>query len=163
MKDLLAGVSIIFDNKYAVGDVIEINGFKGTVIELGLRTTKIKAFTGEVKSIGNSSFNEVINFNLAKADLFMKLNVAYDTDLDKLEKVLESLRDDIMKIDDVIDYKLLGVDELGESSVVYMVNISCNAMTGAIIKRQVLRLVKDAFDKEKINIPYTTIDINVRK
>ena len=68
-----------------------------------------------------------------------------------------------MKIDDVIDYKLLGVDELGESSVVYMVNISCNAMTGAIIKRQVLRLVKDAFDKEKINIPYTTIDINIRK
>ena len=163
LKDLLAGASIIFDNKYAVGDVIEINGFKGTVIELGLRTTKIKAFTGEVKSIGNSSFNEVINFNLAKADLFMKLNVAYDTDLDKLEKVLESLRDDIMKIDNVIDYKLLGVDELGESSVVYMVNISCNAMTGAIIKRQVLRLVKDAFDKEKISIPYTTVDINVRK
>ncbi|MGN1312306.1 MAG: mechanosensitive ion channel family protein [Bacilli bacterium] len=163
LKDLLAGASIIFDNKYAVGDVIEINGFKGTVIELGLRTTKIKAFTGEVKSIGNSSFSEVINFNLAKADLFMKLNVAYDTDLDKLEKVLESLRDDIMKIDNVIDYKLLGVDELGESSVVYMVDISCNAMTGAIIKRQVLRLVKDAFDKEKISIPYTTIDINVRK
>ena len=163
LKDLLAGISIIFDNKFAVGDIVEINGFSGTVIQLGLRTTKIKAFTGEVKSIGNSSFNEVINFNLAKADLFMKLNVAYDTDLDKLEKVLESLRDDIMKIDDVIDYKLLGVDELGESSVVYMVNISCNAMTGAIIKRQVLRLVKDAFDKEKINIPYTTIDINVRK
>ena len=60
LKDLLAGISIIFDNKFAVGDTVEINGFSGTVIQLGLRTTKIKSFTGEIKSIGNSSFNEVI-------------------------------------------------------------------------------------------------------
>ena len=70
LKDVLAGASIIFDNKYAVGDVVQINGFTGTVIEFGLRTTKIKSFSGEVKSIGNSSFNEVINFNLAKCCLW---------------------------------------------------------------------------------------------
>ena len=64
LKDLLAGISIIFDNKYAVGDVVEINGFKGTVVELGLRTTKIKSFSGEIKCIGNSSFNEVTNFKV---------------------------------------------------------------------------------------------------
>ena len=51
LKDVLAGASIIFDNKYAVGDVVQINGFTGTVIEFGLRTTKIKSFSGEVKSI----------------------------------------------------------------------------------------------------------------
>ena len=42
LKDFLAGITIIFDNKYAVGDIIEINGFTGTVTSLGLRTTKIK-------------------------------------------------------------------------------------------------------------------------
>ena len=163
IKDLLAGISIIFDNKYAVGDVVEINGFKGTVIELGLRTTKIKSFSGEVKSIGNSSFNEVTNFNMANADLFLKLNVAYNTDIDKLEKVLNSLKKDILNIEDVTDYQLLGVDEFSESSIVYMVDISCKAMTTLGVKRKVLRLVKDAFDKEKISIPYTTVDINIRK
>jgi len=163
IKDFLAGVTIIFDNKYAVGDTIEINGFTGTVISLGLRTTKIKAFTGEVKCIGNSSFNEVTNYNLAVADLFIKLNVAYDTNIDKLEKVLESLREEILKIENVKDYALLGVDALGDSSIVYMIDITCKAMTGAGIKRKVLRLVKDKFDEEGINIPYTTVDINVRK
>lgn len=163
IKDFLAGVTIIFDNKYAVGDTVEINGFTGTVISLGLRTTKIKAFTGEVKCIGNASFTEVTNYNLASADLFLKLNVAYDTDIAKLEKVLESLKDDILKIENVTDYKLLGVDALGDSSIVYMVNVTCKAMTGAPIKRKVLRLVKDTFDKEGINIPYTTVDINIRK
>ncbi len=163
LKDLLAGISIIFDNKYAVGDVVEINGFKGTVIELGLRTTKIKAFSGEIKCIGNSSFSEVTNFNMANADLFLKLNVAYDTDIDKLEKVLDGLKKDILNIENVLDYQLLGLDEFSDSSIVYMVDISCKAMTTLGIKRKVLRLVKDAFDKEGISIPYTTVDVNIRK
>ena len=163
LKDVLAGASVIFDNKYAVGDVVQINGFTGTVIEFGLRTTKIKSFSGEVKSIGNSSFSEVINYNLSDADLFIKLNVAYDTDIDKLEKVLESMKEDILKIDNVKGYKLLGVDELGDSAIIYMVDITCKAMTGVVIKRKVLRMVKDRFDKEGISIPYTTVDINIRK
>lgn len=163
IKDFLAGVTIIFDNKYAVGDTVEINGFTGTVISLGLRTTKIKAFTGEVKCIGNSSFSEVTNYNLAAADLFLKLNVAYDTDIDKLEKVLESLRSEILKMENVNDYVLLGVDALGDSSIVYLIDVKCKAMTGAGIKRKVLRLVKDTFDKEGISIPYTTVDVNIRK
>lgn len=163
LKDLLAGVAIIFDNKYSVGDTIEINGFKGTVISLGLRSTKIKAFSGEVKCIGNSSFSEVINYNLSNADLFLKLNVAYDTDIDKLEKILSDMKDDILKIEDVKDYKLLGVDELGDSSIVYMINVTCKVMTGATVKRMILRMIKERFDEEGINIPYTTVDINIRK
>lgn len=163
LKDFLAGITIIFDNKYAVGDIVDINGFKGTVISLGLRTTKIKSFTGEVKCIGNSSFQEVTNYNLAVADLFIKLNVAYDTKIDKLEKVLESLREEILSIENVKDYKLLGVDELGDSSIIYLIDITCKPTTGAAIKRKVLRLVKDTFDKEHINIPYTTVDVNLRK
>lgn len=162
-KDFLAGISIIFDNKYAVGDVIEINGFKGTVISFGLRTTKIKSFTGEVKCIGNSSFNEVTNYNLSDADLFLKLNVAYNTDIDKLEKVLSSMKDDILNIQNVKDYSLLGVDELSDSSIVYMINIKCAAMTNLGIKREVLKMIKKKFDKEGINIPYTTVDVNIKK
>lgn len=163
LKDLLAGISIIFDNKYAVGDVVEINGFKGTVISLGLRTTKVKAFTGEIKMIGNSSFSEVTNYSLASTDLFIKLNVAYNTDIDKLERVLSDMKDDILKIENVKEYFLLGVDELSDSSIVYMINVTCKEMTGVAVKRNVLKLVKKGFDKEGINIPYTTVDVNIRK
>ena len=163
LKDLLAGISIIFDNKFAVGDTVEINGFSGTVIQLGLRTTKIKSFTGEIKSIGNSSFNEVINYSLSDAVLYIKLNVAYDTNLEKLEKVLSDIREDVLKIDGVITYELNGVDAFADSSIVYMVSVTCKAPNRYSAKRAFLRLVKDTFDKEKIEIPYTTVDINVRK
>lgn len=163
VKDLLAGIAIIFDNKYVVGDIVEINGFKGTVISLGLRTTKIKAFTGEIKCIGNSSFSEVINYNLANAELFLKLNVAYCTDIDELEEVLRGIKDEILKIKDVKDMQLLGVDELGDSSIVYMIDITCTATTNVTVKREALKIIKKEFDKKGINIPYTTVDVNIRK
>ena len=73
------------------------------------------------------------------------------------------MKEDILKIDNVKDYKLLGVDELGSSSIVYIVDITCKAMTNFAIKREALKMIKKVFDKEGINIPYTTVDINVRK
>lgn len=152
LKDFLAGITIIFDNKYAVGDVVQINGFAGTVTSLGLRTTKIKAATGEVKCIGNSSFTEVTNYNLAKSNLFLKLNTAYDTNIDKLEKILESLRTDIMAIENIEDYKLLGVDAVKATSIAYTINITFRAGTSANIKRKILRIIKETFDKEGLNI-----------
>ena len=67
------------------------------------------------------------------------------------------------KIENVKDYKLLGVDELGDSSIVYAVDITCKAMTNYAIKREVLKMIKKKFDREGINIPYTTVDVNIRK
>ena len=152
LKDFLAGITIIFDNKYAVGDTVDIKGFKGVVTSLGLRTTKIKSATGEVRCIGNASFTELTNYNLAIEDLFIKINVDYDTNIEKLEKILESLREDIQKIDDVKDYKLLGLESVGTTTITYTIDITCKATTGPEIKRKALRLIKEKFDKEKIKI-----------
>lgn len=152
LKDFLAGITIIFDNKYAVGDIVDIKGFKGVVTSLGLRTTKIKAATGEVRCIGNSSFSEMTNYNLAVEDLFVKINVEYDTDINKLEKILESLREDIMKIENTIDYKLLGLESIGSASIIYTIDITCKATAGNEIKRNILKLIKETFDKEKIKV-----------
>ena len=79
IKDFLAGIFIIFDNEYAVGDTVEINGFKGEVISLGLKTTKIKAYTGEVKALSNSSFTEVINYSLNHSNILMYIPISYET------------------------------------------------------------------------------------
>ena len=47
-KDIIAGITIIVENQYAVGDTVTINGFKGEVIAVGLKTTKIKNYDGEI-------------------------------------------------------------------------------------------------------------------
>lgn len=163
IKDFLAGIFIIFDNEYAVGDIVEINGFKGEVIALGLKTTKIKAYTGEVKALSNSSFTEVINFSLNHTNLVLHLPVSYDTKIDELEKVLNKLIPKIKENKNVCEVTLLGLDSFNDSCMKYAIAIECVEMTHIGVKREVLKLVKNTFDKENIVIPYNRLDVHIEK
>jgi len=125
ISDFLSGVLILFDNKYSIGDVVEIGGFKGEVINFGLMSTKIKNALGEIKIISNSSFKEVTNFSMANSNLVINLDVSYDTDIDKLDKVLKDLNDKVLEIPNVKKYNVLGINEFSGSSIKYLVTIEC--------------------------------------
>ena len=71
IADFVAGIFILFDDQYIIGDVVEINGFKGEVIGFGLMSTKIKNATGDVLIISNSSFKEVKNFSRSNNNLVL--------------------------------------------------------------------------------------------
>jgi len=103
IADFVAGIFILFDDQYIIGDVVEINGFKGEVIGFGLMSTKIKNASGDVLIISNSSFKEVKNFSKNNTNLVMNLDVAYDTDIDKLEKVLKDLEEEVLKMENVTE------------------------------------------------------------
>ena len=163
IKDLLAGIFLIFDNAYAVGDWIEINGFKGEVIAFGLKTTKIKAYTGEIKILSNSSFTEIINYNLSHTKLIINIPVSYDTNINTLEKILNNTKDKIQKIKNVYNANLLGVDSFGDSAIMYALEIECAPNTHIGIKREVLKLIKQDFDENKIVIPYNQLDVHIEK
>lgn len=164
IKNLLSGISIIFDDHYNVGDFVKINEFSGEVISLGLQSTKIKAFTGEIYVIGNSQINNVINYSVCDANLIMDLAVSYETDINKLESILTKLSARVEKIEDVIGpLSLLGIEDLADSAVKYRISIPCHAMTHAKVKREVLKIVKEEFDKNKISIPFNQLDININK
>lgn len=163
IKDFLAGVFLIFDNAYAVGDTVKINGFTGEVIALGLKTTKIRAYTGEVMTLSNSSFTEVINYNLNNSKIVVNIPVSYDINIEKLEKILELIKDEIEADENVYSMELLGVDAFLDSSINYAVIVECKAMTHFGVKRKLLRLVKKMFDDKGIVIPYNQLDIHIEK
>jgi len=62
VRDLVTGFFIIFENQYAVGDLVDINGALGTVEEVGLRVTKLRALTGEVRFLPNGAIGSVANY-----------------------------------------------------------------------------------------------------
>ena len=162
IKDLLAGIFIIFDNAYAVGDWISIDGFKGEVISLGLKTTKIKSFTGEVLILSNSSFNKVTNFNLQTPRLFIEIPISYTENLLKVEKIIDKTLNSLKENNkDVKKVELLGVNSFDDSSMKYAVSIECNIGTYVKIKRIFLRDIKIAFDKNKITIPFNQLDVHI--
>ncbi len=164
IKDLLAGIFIIFDNQYTLGDIVSINGFKGEVISLGLKTTKLKAYTGEILSLNNSSFTEVINYSQSLNRYILQISVSYDTNLAKLEKVLDKTIVKLKQIKEVRnEIQLLGVEELSSSSIVYSILFECLPQAQFQTKRQMLKIIKEELDKNKIEIPYNKLDVYLKE
>lgn len=162
ITDFLAGVAILFDDKYTIGDVVEINDFKGTVISFGLMSTKIMGASGEVKILSNSSFKEVINYSHNNTTLFIKLDLSNETDIDKLEDILEKIRKDVLKIENVCgDYSLLGIDELSGNGYRYMVSILCKPEKHYQVKRDYLRKIREEFLKEEIKFSCENVCVSI--
>ena len=63
-KDFIAGISIVMEDQFEIGDNVMINGFRGDVIAMGLKTTRIKDYKGAVQIISNHMITEVTNYSL---------------------------------------------------------------------------------------------------
>ena len=126
-------------------------------------STKIKAANGQVLIISNSAFKSVINHSRNNTNLYINIDVAYDTKIDNLEKALNEMKEEVEKINGYAEgYKLLGIQEFASSSIKYMVTLSCKYDLQYQVKRDFNMILKKYLDKYKIEIPYTKIDVNIR-
>ena len=163
VADFLAGILILFDNHYVIGDTITIDSFTGEVVGFGLMTTKIKAPTGEVMILSNSSFKNIVNFSMNNTTHYINIDVSYDTDIDLLEKTLKDMQSEVEKIDGYVgNYKLMGIQEFASSSIKYMVMLDCKNNKRFQVKRDFNMILKRHLNAAKIEIPYTKIDVNIR-
>ena len=156
IKDFIAGISIVIEGQYRVGDTVQINGFKGEVINVGLKSTKLKAYTGEIMILANHLITDVINYNLSDSLALIDIDVAYESNIEKVEKVLTNLCE---RLSNELPYlkgkvELLGINSLEASSVRFRMTALTESMKQAIVQRQMLREVKLELDKNKIEIPY---------
>lgn len=162
LKDLFAGFSIILENQYALGDTVTINNFKGEVIGLGIKTTKLRSFTGEVCFISNRNVGDVINHSLAKSLAIVTVDVAYESDIQKVEKVLTNLCKRLNKeLDDLEgEVTLNGIEALKDSSIEFKITAETKPLKHHDIMRKIRREIKLELDKNNIVIPYPQVVIH---
>lgn len=98
VKDVITGFFIIFEDQFGVGDYIKINAAEGTVVEIGLRTTKINGATGEQFIIPNGAIGEVINYSVNNSKIFIDLQMATDADFEKAEGVINKYLETLPKM-----------------------------------------------------------------
>lgn len=162
LKDFISGASILLENQYRVGDVITIGDFKGEVLELGLKTTKIKAYTGEIKIIANRNILEVINHTLEDARAIVNIGVSYEEDLEKVEDTLNDLCQKLTKELSFIkgNVELLGITEFKDSSIEYQMTVTTEVNQQYTVERMIRKRIKQEFDQKGISIPYNQMVIH---
>jgi moderate conductance mechanosensitive channel len=162
LKDIIGGINIIMDNYYVVGDLVNYNNFIGTIIAFGLKTTKIQNYNGEVLVVANRNIDKVINLSQKKSVIVLTIPTAYECDHKKVEKVLKDIIDKVSKYDYVESSgcEYLGIDELASSSINYSFAIKCNQGKQFALKREILTMVKEAYEKNDIKIPYNQIEVH---
>ena len=162
LKDIIGGINIIIDNYYVVGDLVTFNNFTGTVSEFGLKSTKIINANGETLIVANRNIDKIVNLSQKKVTLYLKIPTAYECNEKDVEKVLIKALDKIKKLDDVVssECKYLGIDELADSSVNYMIQVKCEQGKQFATKRAVLAVIKDAYDSNDIKIPYNQLEVH---
>ncbi|MEX2416676.1 MAG: mechanosensitive ion channel family protein [Paenibacillaceae bacterium] len=159
VKDIITGFFIIFEDQFAVGDVIQTGSFKGTVEEIGLRVTRIKNWTGEIHIIPNGSIVEVTNFSVNNSIAVVDISVAYEMNIEKAIAIIQETVNEISLHNENIlkEPEVLGVQSLAASEVIIRVICECKANQQYSVARQMNAEIKKSFDANGIEIPYPRI------
>ncbi len=164
IKNLLSGIAIIFDNHYMQGDVVTINGFRGEVIELGLQTTKIKSYSGEVMIINNSLVTSVINHSMTNTNLYLELPISKDVSLKEIEEIMQNVNQKLRNNKNVKnDINLLGIESIDANKYLYKIMIECSAESEFGVNREFMKYLKEEYDAKKIKVPSNYFEIKSKK
>ncbi|MBO9131356.1 mechanosensitive ion channel family protein [Bacillus sp. 165] len=156
VRDVITGFFILLEDQFSVGDYVRLGQFEGVIEEIGLRTTKIKSWTGELHIIPNGNINEVTNFSLNNSIAIVDVGIAYESDIDYAERVIEDLLEELpMRYEQMVKQpELLGVQTLGASEVLLRVVCEVKPMQHFAVARALRKEIKLRLDEQGIEIPY---------
>jgi len=156
VRDIISGFFIIFEDQFRVGEFVEAGGATGVVEEIGLRTTKIKRWTGHLEIIPNGSIAKVVNYSRSNMLAVCVVGVAYEMDIDKAQEVLRSISEKAyQEIDAIVEVPIVqGVIEIADSSV--NIRVIARTVPGEqwAVERDLLARFKKGLDEAGIEIPH---------
>ena len=162
IADIVAGLFIVFENEFNVGDFITINDFRGEVIEIGIRTTKLKA-AGNIKIFNNSEIKGVLNQTQEPSIAKTLIDVEYGERLPALEEIIKAHVGELQIPGAVDSVSYDGVSALGASGVTLQFTCHCHEQDIFAVTRAMNGAVKNMFDENGINVPFPQIVVHEEK
>jgi small-conductance mechanosensitive channel len=159
IRDLIAGVFILMENQYRVGDVAKVADVAGLVEQVNLRKTVLRDLDGIVHHIPNGEIRVASNYSRHFARVNLNVSVAYGTDLDHAIEVINRVcqgmaeEEEWAKVIRVVP-KVWRVDNLGDSGIEIKVVGDVKPLEQWNVTGQLRLRLKKAFDAEGIEIPW---------
>lgn len=159
VKDVITGFFIIFENQFSVGDYVKIGVAEGIVEEIGLRTTKIKSFTGEVHILPNGTISQVVNYSMKNSLAIVDVTIPFDIGVDKAESLIGQYLVGLPKEnnDFIQTPKLLGAHDFKDTEVIVRIIAETKPMRHYDCARAISIGLKNYLEQQGIEIPYPTL------
>ena len=152
---------IIFENEFNTGEIISIDGFRGEVIEIGIRTTKLLDAAGNIKIMNHSDIKNVVNLSREPSLAAVDVDFPYDVPIEYIEKLFDEkfagLKEKIPGIISGPFYK--GVSEYKDSNVTVKIVATCLETDRFQVQRDLLREYRSIITAEGIDISYPHVVI----
>lgn len=165
IADIVAGLFIVFEEEYEVGDIIVLEGWRGEVVEVGIRTTKIQDAGGNIKILNNSEIKSVINLTKEHSVAKCYLNINYEEDMDKVEAAivpdLKEVSKQVKGIIGEIQYK--GISEFSSNGVTLFFIAKCKEANIFQIQRDMNKVLKQLLAKHGIDLAYQNLVVHNSK
>lgn len=159
VRDFLAGIFMIVEDQYGVGDFVDLGDAVGVVEEISLRTTRIRDVEGTVWYFPNGEIRRVANKSQRWARSVLDIEVAYSTDIERAMQVIKAVadsvwRDHLENVTILEEPEIWGVERFGENAIAIRLVVKTEPGEQWATSREIRRRIKEAFDREGIVIPF---------
>jgi small-conductance mechanosensitive channel len=164
VRDIISGIFYLLDDSFRVGDYVESAGAKGTVEHISLRSLKLRHPRGMVYTIPYGRMGTVTNwsrdYNITKLDIRLR----FDTDLDKVRKIIKKLNKEIMKEEEfksalLEDIRSQGVREMDDSAMILRVKYKTLPGQQFVLRREIYRRLQEAFRENGIEFAHRNVTV----
>jgi len=156
VKNVFHGFFILLEDQYSEGDVVTVAGITGTVEDFDLRRTVIRDLDGVQHCIPNGEITVASNKTKSWSGINLNIGISYDTDLNQLKQIVEQVGQELKNENEDITEapKMVGVEEFADSAIIIKILGKTKPGTQWDAARQLRKKLKEAFDREKIEIPF---------
>lgn len=161
IKDMINGIFILFEEQYSVGDYVTIDNSKGIVKAIGLRTTELRDFNGDIYIVPNGSIQVIVNHSKGDMRVLVDIGIAYEADIELAISVINEVCSQYNQENPNITtpIEVLGVTALNDSNVNIRVIGETKPMKQWEAERELMKRIKLEFDKRGIEIPYNKVQV----
>jgi small-conductance mechanosensitive channel len=158
IKDWLGGLFILLEDQLRIGDGVVINGLSGSVEEINLRTTLLRAENGAVHVIANGSITTLSNLTRDYSYYVFETTLAYSADTDRALTIIEAVGGELCHEEPyrgliLAPIEVMGVDRLAERGITVKARIKTLPSKQAIVGRELNRRVTAKLEIAKIPFP----------
>lgn len=161
IKDVLAGLFMLFEDQLAVGDFVTIGEITGTVDSIGLRSTGIQGFRGELNIIPNGSINTITNYSRSDYLAIIYVNIAHKADAQRALRLMQEEASLLAALDSsILDAPgRTAVTEIKDNAVTLRLMLTVKPMQHWAVQNAMHLRINSRFEKEGIEMPYTKVFI----